>query len=43
MKEGGVIKSDYCRHPIAPLGDSTREGLIKLARKYNPVALTWGL
>ena len=43
MKEGGVIKSDYCRHPIAPLEDSTREGLIKLASKYNPVALTWGL
>ena len=43
MKEGGVIKSDFCRHPIAPLEANTREGLIKLASKYNPIALTWGL
>jgi 4-hydroxy-tetrahydrodipicolinate synthase len=43
MKEGGVIKSDFCRHPIAPLEVNTREGLIKLASKYNPIALTWGL
>ena len=43
MKEGGVIKSDFCRHPIAPLEANTREGLIKLASKYNPIALSWGL
>ena len=43
MKEGGVIKSDFCRHPIAPLEANTREGLIKLASKYYPIALSWGL
>jgi len=43
MKEGGVIKSDFCRHPILPLEANTREGLIKLASKYNPIALNWGL
>jgi 4-hydroxy-tetrahydrodipicolinate synthase len=43
MKEGGVIKSDFCRHPIPPLEANTREGLIKLASKYNPIALNWGL
>jgi 4-hydroxy-tetrahydrodipicolinate synthase len=43
MKEGGVIKSDFCRHPIPPLESNTREGLIKLASKYNPIALNWGL
>ena len=43
MKEGGVIKSDFCRHPIPPLEANTRDGLIKLASKYNPIALNWGL
>jgi 2-keto-3-deoxy-L-arabinonate dehydratase len=43
MKEGGVIKSDFCRHPIPPLEANTRKGLIKLASKYNPIALNWGL
>ena len=43
MKEGGVIKSDFCRHPIPPLEANTREGLIKLVSKYNPIALNWGL
>ena len=42
MKEGGVIKSDFCRHPISPLEANTREGLIELASKYNPIALNWG-
>ena len=43
MKEGGVIKSDFCRHPIPSLEQNTKAGLIKLATKYNPVALSWGL
>ena len=42
MKEGGVIKSDFCRHPISPLGENTKKGLIKLVKKYDPVALQWG-
>lgn len=43
MKEGGVIKSDFCRHPIPSLEQNTKAGLIKLATKYNPIALSWGL
>ena len=42
MKEGGVIKSDFCRHPISPLEENTKKGLIKLVKKYDPVALQWG-
>ena len=42
MKEGGVIKSDFCRHPIPSLEEKTKKGLIRLANKYKPVALRWG-
>lgn len=42
MKDGGVIKSDFCRHPIAPLAPATRETLINLVRELDPVALNWG-
>ncbi|MGN6548883.1 MAG: dihydrodipicolinate synthase family protein [Pararhizobium sp.] len=42
MMEGGVIKSDHVRHPLAPLHPATREGLLKLARQAKPLALTWG-
>ena len=42
MKEGGVIKSDFCRHPIPSLEENTRKGLIRLAKKYDPIALHWG-
>ena len=42
MMEGGVIKSDYCRHPIAPLSDEIRKGLLELALGLNPLALSWG-
>ncbi len=43
MKEGGVIKSDFCRHPIDPLTPETRAGLLELARAANPLTLHWGL
>ena len=43
MMEGGVIKSDYVRHPLEPLHEATREGLLRLAREVQPLALTWGL
>lgn len=43
MKEGGVIRSDFCRHPIEPLAPETRAGLLDLARAADPVALRWGL
>jgi 4-hydroxy-tetrahydrodipicolinate synthase len=42
MMEGGVIKSDAVRHPLEPLHDATRAGLLELAREANPLALRWG-
>ena len=42
MQEGGVIKSDYCRHPIKPLDPITRELLIKFANKYELLSYNWG-
>lgn len=42
MKEGGVIRSEAVRHPLAPLHPKTREGLIELARELDPLALRWG-
>ena len=39
---GGVIKSDFVRHPLEPLHPATREGLLELARELRPVALSWG-
>ena len=42
MKEGGVIDSDFCRHPIPSLEKNTRAGLINLAKRFDPVALNWG-
>ncbi len=42
MMEGGVIKSDAVRHPLAPLHPATRAELLELARQQAPVALTWG-
>ena len=43
MMEGGVIASDAVRHPLEPLHEATREGLLRLARKTQPLALSWGL
>ncbi|MEQ8652673.1 MAG: dihydrodipicolinate synthase family protein [Kiloniellales bacterium] len=40
--EGGVIRSDFCRHPIAPLGPEARSQLLALARPLDPLALRWG-
>ncbi len=42
MLAGGVIKSDFVRHPLEPLHPATREGLLELAREANPIALRWG-
>jgi 4-hydroxy-tetrahydrodipicolinate synthase len=42
MMEGGVIKSDAVRHPLAPLNPATRAGLIELAREMQPLVLRWG-
>lgn len=42
MVEGGVIASDFCRHPIPPLHPDTRALLIELLRPLDPIALRWG-
>ncbi|SDE03909.1 dihydrodipicolinate synthase family protein [Paraburkholderia lycopersici] len=42
MKEGGVIGSDTIRHPLAPMHPSVRAGLLKVARRLDPLVLRWG-
>ena len=42
MKEGGVIKSAYCRHPVPGLPGWARVQLLELLRPLDPVALRWG-
>ncbi len=42
MKEGGVIRSDLTRHPFAAMHPSTRAGLLRVARKLDPLVLRWG-
>lgn len=42
MKEGGVFKSAFCRHPIAPLPDWARKEMLNLIRPLDPVVLNWG-
>ena len=42
MMEGGVIRSDHVRHPMAGLHPDTRAGLLELAREADPLAIRWG-
>lgn len=42
MVEGGVIKSDYCRHPIKPLHQDIRARLFSLLTPLDPLVLRWG-
>ena len=42
MVEGGVIKSEYCRHPIEPLDPAIRSRLIQLLKPLDPLVLRWG-
>ncbi len=42
MVEGGVIKSDFCRHPIASLHADIRTRLISLLKPLDPLVLNWG-
>ncbi|MBK5933766.1 4-hydroxy-tetrahydrodipicolinate synthase [Rhodovulum imhoffii] len=42
MREGGVIASDFCRHPVLPLHPDTRDLLLRLIRPLDPVVLRWG-
>jgi 4-hydroxy-tetrahydrodipicolinate synthase len=42
MVAGGVIKSDFCRHPIAPLHPDIKSRLISLLTPLDPMVLRWG-
>lgn len=42
MQEGGVIKSAAGRHPLTPLHQASRAGLIELARRLDAMVLRWG-
>lgn len=42
MMAGGVIDSDFCRHPVAPLAPEVRNTLLDLVAPLDPVALRWG-
>ena len=42
MVAGGVIKSAFCRHPIAPLPAPTAKMLLNLLAPLDPVVLNWG-
>ncbi len=41
MQAGGVIASDAVRHPLQPMHPATREGLLKIARRLDPLVLRW--
>ncbi len=42
MAAGGVIESDYVRHPLKPLSERTKERLLQLAGDLDVLALRWG-
>ncbi len=42
LQAGGVIGSDYVRHPLTPLSDRTRTRLLELANELDLIALRWG-
>ncbi len=41
MEVGGIIGSATSRAPLASLGDHTREALLALARRHDPLILRW--
>ncbi|MEY8099375.1 dihydrodipicolinate synthase family protein [Falsihalocynthiibacter sp. S25ZX9] len=42
MVEGGVIASEFCRHPIPSMHPAIRSRLIDLLRPLDPLVLKWG-
>ncbi len=42
LMEGGVIESDFCRHPTPPLHPDVRASLIEMAQELDAVAIRWG-
>lgn len=41
MHAGGVISSETVRHPLTPLHQSTRDGLLEIARRLDALVLCW--
>jgi 2-keto-3-deoxy-L-arabinonate dehydratase len=41
MKEGGIITSEFVRHPQAALHPASRAGLVELAKPRDPMILRW--
>jgi dihydrodipicolinate synthase/N-acetylneuraminate lyase len=42
MKEGGVIACEAPRHPFPAMNAAVREGLVRTARRLDPMVLRWG-
>ncbi|MCY3877926.1 MAG: dihydrodipicolinate synthase family protein [Rhodobacteraceae bacterium] len=42
MREGGVIASSFCRHPVRPLAAEVRQGLMDCLKPLDPLVLRWG-
>ena len=42
MRAGGIIAHETARLPIQPLHPATRDGLIEIARRLDPMVLRWG-
>ena len=41
MLAGGIIASDAVREPLEPASPALREGLLRLARRLDPLILRW--
>jgi 2-keto-3-deoxy-L-arabinonate dehydratase len=41
MKEGGIIACELPRHPLPAMARETRDELIAIARRLNPLVLRW--
>lgn len=41
MKEGGIIACEAPRHPFPAMHPATREGLLRAARRLDPLVLRW--
>jgi dihydrodipicolinate synthase/N-acetylneuraminate lyase len=41
LREGGIIASEATRHPTPPLHPAIRAGLVELARRLDPLILSW--
>jgi 2-keto-3-deoxy-L-arabinonate dehydratase len=42
MKAGGIIRSDAVRHPQQSMHPATRQGLLNIAKRLDPLVLRWG-